>query len=52
MAFLHEVQNRLYGRFVMAIRDAGYRGAVTGSPWQAPGGLPHDYNLYSDYKAG
>jgi hypothetical protein len=51
-AFLHEVQDRFYGRFVKAIRDAGYRGPVNGSPWQAPSMLPHYYNLYSDYKAG
>ncbi len=51
-AFLHDVQDRFYGRFVKAIRDAGYRGPVTGSPWQAPSMLPHYYNLYSDYKAG
>ena len=51
-AFLHDVQDRFYSRFVKAIRDAGYRGPVTGSPWQAPSMLPHYYNLYSDYKAG
>jgi hypothetical protein len=51
-AFLHEVQDRFYGRFVKAIRNAGYKGPVNGSPWQAPSMLPHYYNLYSDYKAG
>jgi hypothetical protein len=51
-AFLHEVQDRFYSRFVKAIRDAGYRGPLNGSPWQAPSMLPHYYNLYSDYKAG
>jgi hypothetical protein len=51
-AFLHEVQDRFYGRFVKAIRDAGNRGPINGSPWQAPSMLPHYYNLYSDYKAG
>ncbi len=51
-AFLHEVQDRFYGRFVEAIRQAGYRGPLNGSPWQAPGMLPHYYNLESDTKVG
>jgi len=51
-AFLHDVQDRFYGRFVKAIRAAGYRGPLNGSPWQAPSVLPHYYNLYSDYKVG
>ncbi len=51
-AFLHEVQNRFYDRFVKAIRAAGYQGPLNGSPWQAPSMLPHYYNLYSDYKVG
>ena len=51
-AFLHTVQDRFYSRFVKAIRDAGYKGPLNGSPWQAPSMLPHYYNLYSDYKAG
>jgi hypothetical protein len=51
-AFLHEVQNSFYSRFAKAIRDAGYKGPLNGSPWQAPSMLPHYYNLYSDYKVG
>jgi hypothetical protein len=51
-AFLHEVQDRFYTRFVKAIRAAGYEGPLNGSPWQAPSMLPHYYNLYSDYKVG
>jgi hypothetical protein len=51
-AFLHEVQDRFYSRFVKAIREAGYKGPLCGSPWQAPSMLPHYYNLYSDYKVG
>jgi hypothetical protein len=51
-AFLHHVQDRFYGRFVQAIRAAGYKGPLCGSPWQAPSMLPHFYNLYSDYKVG
>jgi hypothetical protein len=30
-AFLHDVQDRFYGRFVKAIRDAGYRGPLNRS---------------------
>jgi hypothetical protein len=51
-AFLNHVQDRFYSRFVKAIRDAGYKGPLNGSPWQAPSMLPHYYNLYSDYKVG
>ncbi len=51
-AFLHEVQNKFYARFVKAIRDAGYKGPLCGSPWQAPAMLPHYYNLRSDYLVG
>lgn len=50
--FLHEVQNKFYSRFVKAIRAAGYKGPLCGSPWQAPAMLPHYYNLRSDYLVG
>ena len=51
-AFLHDVQNRFYGRFVKAIRATGYQGPLCGSPWQAPAMVPHYYNLRSDYLVG
>ncbi len=51
-AFLHHVQDRFYSRFVKAVRSAGYQGPLCGSPWQAPGMLPHYYNLESDYRVG
>ena len=51
-AWMHEVQNKFYSRFVKAIRDAGYEGPICGSPWQAPSMVPHYYNLRSDYLAG
>ena len=51
-AFLHDAQNKFYSRFAKAIRDAGYRGPLCGSPWQAPAMLPHYYNLHSDYLVG
>jgi len=51
-AFLHDVQNKFYGKFVKAIRAAGYWGPLCGSPWQAPPMVPHYYNLRSDYLVG
>jgi hypothetical protein len=48
----HELQNKFYGRFVKAIRDTGYQGALCGSPWQAPSMLPHYLNLRSDALVG
>ncbi len=51
-AFLHETQNRFYAKFSKAIRDAGYKGPIIGSPWQAPTMLPHYLNLQADAQAG
>ncbi len=51
-AFLHQEQNNFYSKFVKAIQNAGYKGPVCGSPWQAPAMLPHYYNLKSDALAG
>ncbi len=51
-AFLHDVQNRFYAKFVKAIRDAGYKGPLCGSPWFAPPMVPQYYNLLSDYEVG
>jgi hypothetical protein len=51
-AWLHELQNKFYTRFAKAIRDAGYKGPLCGSPWQAPSMLPHYLNLRSDYAVG
>ncbi len=50
--FLHDVQNKFYDKFVAAIRAAGYKGPLVGSPWQAPSMVPHYYNLRSDYLVG
>ena len=50
--FFQQTQNDFYRRFVQAIRVAGYRGPICGSPWQAPTMLPHFLNLQSDYQAG
>ena len=46
------MQNKFYGKFVKAIRAAGYQGPLCGSPWQAPAMVPHYYNLRSDYLVG
>ena len=51
-AFFHHVQNAFYSKFSKAIREAGYKGPLVGSPWQAPGGLANYYNLKSDYMVG
>ncbi len=51
-AWMHELQNQFYSRFAKAIRDAGYRGPLCGSPWQAPAMLPHYLNLRSDAMVG
>lgn len=51
-AFFHAVQNAFYSKFEKAIRATGYAGPLCGSPWQAPSGVPHYYNLKSDYLAG
>jgi hypothetical protein len=48
----HELQDQFYARFVKAIRATGYRGALCGSPWQAPAMLPHYLNLASDARVG
>jgi hypothetical protein len=50
--FLHYAQDQYYSRYVKAIREAGYKGPINGSPWQAPSGLPQYLNLKSDYEAG
>ena len=51
-AFFHAVQNAFYSRFVTAIRATGYKGPLVGSAWEAASGLPHLYNLKSDYQVG
>ena len=50
--FLYETQNDFYGRYIAAIRQTGYRGAIVGSCWQADSGVSHYYNLHSDALAG
>jgi len=50
--FLYETQLAFYRRFVDAIRETGYGGAIVGSCWQAGSGIPHYYNLHADCEAG
>jgi hypothetical protein len=50
--FLYEEQDRFYRKFVMAIRNTGYKGLIIGSCWQAGSGLAHLLNLRADYNAG
>jgi hypothetical protein len=51
-AFMHDLQDQFYSKFIRAIRTAGYEGPLCGSSWQAPAMLPHYYNLHSDYEVG
>ena len=50
--FLHETQNKYYGRVEKAIRATGYKGVIIGSNWLAGDGISHYYNLLSDRLAG
>jgi hypothetical protein len=50
--FLFEFQNAFYDRYVKAIRETGYKGAIVGSCWQAADWLGHLYNIQSDRRVG
>lgn len=52
MAFLHDLQNSFYARFVTQIRSAGYSGEIISSNWIAGRGFSHFYNLNSDQLVG
>lgn len=52
LAFLYELQNEFYDRYVAAIRDAGYDGEIVASNWQAGENLSHLLNLHSDWRVG
>ena len=51
-AFLYEEQVKFYKKFIKAVRETGYRGAIIGSCWQAGSGITHFYNLHADYLSG
>lgn len=50
--FLYEEQRKFYQKFIAAIRETGYKGAIIGSCWQAGSGLSHWLNLHADHQAG
>ncbi len=52
MRFLYELQNEFYGRYVKAVREAGYEGELVSSNWQAGRSYSHFYNLHSDALVG
>ena len=52
LAFLYSLQNEFYDRYAAAMRDAGYRGEIVSSNWQAGRSLSHFCNLHSDARIG
>lgn len=52
MLFLYELQNKVYQRYIAAIRETGYEGEIITSNWQAGRAMSHYYNLHSDTMAG
>jgi len=48
MAFLYELQNKVYARYTAAIRATGYTGEIISSNWHAGRMMSHFYNLHSD----
>ncbi len=52
MHFMYLEQKSFYDRYVKAIRDAGYGGALDGSCWQASCWLGHLYNTLTDAQVG
>ena len=50
--FLGQLQDQVYARYEQAIRDAGYKGEVIYSNWQAGRMASHFTNLYSDSLGG
>ncbi len=52
MAFLYELQNEFYDRYVAALRKAGYKGEIVSSNWQAGRAYSHFLNLHSDARIG
>ena len=52
MEFLYGLQCEAYDRYVKAVGEAGYKGEILGSNWQAGRALSHYYNLHSDWRVG
>ncbi len=52
LAFLYELQNEFYAKYVQAIRAVGYDGELVSSNWQAGRAYSHLLNLHSDALVG
>ncbi len=52
LAFLYELQNEFYAKYVQAIRAVGYDGEFVSSNWQAGRAYSHLLNLHSDALVG
>ena len=52
LAFLYELQNEFYAKYVQAVRSVGYEGEIVSSNWQAGRAFSHLLNLHSDALAG
>lgn len=50
--FMYEQQLDFYRRYETAIRATGFKGSLVGSCWRAGSGVPHYYNLHTDYLVG
>jgi len=50
--FMYDQQLDFYQRFGKAIRATGFKGSLVGSCWRAGSGVPHYYNLHTDYMVG
>ena len=52
LEFLYVLQNEFYDRYVKAMREAGYKGEIVSSNWQAGRAFSHFANLHSDARIG
>ena len=52
LEFLYGLQCEFYDRYTRAVRDAGYKGEIIGSNWQAGRAFSHFANLHSDWRVG
>jgi hypothetical protein len=52
LEFLTLLQREFYGRYVAALRKAGYEGEISGSNWQAGRAYSHFANLWTDAEIG
>ena len=52
LEFLYQLQCEFYDRYVQAVRQAGYKGEIVASNWQAGRAFSHFANLHSDSLVG